>query len=127
MFDPWYNMRRYLVWTFILIVFLIVTGVAVAKDYTKIIPLHPDDTGSQYCFIKVTIKQVGDEVIKEEVLECADGRKKFDGPTYWELFADFYYAEMNTPVYCRKYDRGNHAFKSFGTVCLTENGKWEVK
>ena len=68
MFDPWYNMRRYLVWTFILIVFLIVTGVAVAKDYTKIIPLHPDDTGGQYCFIKVTIKQVGDEVIKEEGL-----------------------------------------------------------
>ena len=127
MFDPWYNMRRYLVWTFILIVFLIVTGVAVAKDYTKIIPLHPDDTGGQYCFIKVTIKQVGDEVIKEEVLECADGRKKFDGPTYWEPFADFYYADMNTPVYCRKYDRGNHAFKSFGKVCLTENGKWEVK
>ena len=54
-------------------------------------------------------------------------RKKFDGPTYWELFADFYYADMNTPVYCRKYDRGNHAFKSFGKVCLTENGKWEVK
>ena len=127
MFDPWYNARKYLVWTFILIIFLIVSGIAVAKDYTKIIPLHPDDTGEQYCFIKVTIKQVGDEVIKEEVLECADGRKKFDGPTYWELFADFYYADMNTPVYCRKYDRGNHAFKSFGTVCLTENGKWEVK
>ena len=127
MFDPWYNARKYLVWTFILIIFLIVSGIAVAKDYTKIIPLHPDDTGGKYCFIKVTIKQVGDEVIKEEVLECADGRKKFDGPTYWELFADFYYADMNTPVYCRKYDRGNHAFKSFGKVCLTENGKWEVK
>ena len=75
MFDPWYNARKYLVWTFILIIFLIVSGIAVAKDYTKIIPLNPDDTGGQYCFIKVTIKQVGDEVIKEEVLECADGRK----------------------------------------------------
>ena len=127
MLDPFNNMRRYLTWTFILIIFLIVTGIAVAKDYHKIIPIDPKDTGGQFCFIKVTIKQVGDEVIKEEVLECADGRKKFDGPTYWELFADFYYAEMNTPVYCRKYDRGNHAFKSFGTVCLTENGKWEVK
>jgi len=91
-------------------------------EYDKILPLK-----DQYCFIKVTIKQVGDEVVKEEILECADGRKKGGGPTYWELFADFYYADLNTPVYCRKYDRGNHAFKSFGTVCLTENGKWEVK
>ena len=121
MLDPFGNMRKYLVWTFILIVFLLMSGIAVGKDYHKIIPLNPEDTGGQYCFIKVTIKQVGDEVIKEETLECVDG------PTYWELFADFYYADMNVPVYCRKYDRGNHAFKSFGTVCLTENGKWEVK
>ena len=127
MLDPFFNMRKYLTWTFILIIFLLITGIAVAKDYKKIIPINPEDVGGQYCFITVTIKTVGDEVIKEEKLECADGRKKFDGPTYWELFADFYYAEMNTPVYCRKYDRGNHAFKSFGTVCLTENGKWEVK
>ena len=127
MFDPWYNARKYLVWTFILIIFLLISGIAVAKDYTTIKPINPDEVNGQFCYIKVTIKQVGDEVIKEEVLECADGRKKFDGPTYWELFADFYYADMNTPVYCRKYDRGNHAFKSFGTVCLTENGKWEVK
>ena len=127
MIDPFGNMRKYLIWTFILIVFLLMSGIAVGKDYHKIIPLNPEDTCGQYCFIKVTIKQVGDEVIKEEILECADGRKKFDGPTYWELFADFYYADMNVPVYCRKYDRGNHAFKSFGTVCLTENGKWEVK
>ena len=129
MLDPfnYEKVKRYLTWTFILIIFMLITGIAVAKDYDKIIPLNPEDTGGQFCFIKVKIKQVGDEVIKEEVLECADGRKKFDGPTYWELFADFYYADMNVPVYCRKYDRGNHAFKSFGTVCLTENGKWEVK
>jgi len=120
-------MRKYLVWSFILIIFLLISGIAVAQDYKKIIPINPEDTGGQYCFITVTIKTVGDEVIKEEKLECADGRKRNDGPTYWELFADFYYADLNTPVYCRKYDRGNHAFKSFGTVCLTENGKWEVK
>ena len=129
MLDPfsYEKVKRYLTWTFILIIFMLITGIAIAKDYQKIIPLNPEDTGGQYCFIKVAIKQVGDEVVKEEILECADGRKKFDGPTYWELFADFYYADINVPVYCRKYDRGNHAFKSFGTVCLTENGKWEVK
>ena len=64
------------------------------------------------------------EILLETKMVCRDGNV---GPTYWELFADFYYADMNTPVYCRKYDRGNHAFKSFGKVCLTENGKWEVK
>ena len=68
MLDPFGNMRKYLVWSFILIVFLIISGIAVAKDYTKIIPLNPEDTGGQYCFIKVTIKQQGDEVIKEEGL-----------------------------------------------------------
>ena len=62
------KVRRYLTWTFILIIFLIVTGIAVAKDYHKIIPIDPKDRGGQFCFIKVTIKQVGDEVIKEEVI-----------------------------------------------------------
>ena len=127
MFDPWYNMRRYLVWTFILIVFLIVTGVAVAKDYTKIVPINPDEVNGQFCYIKITIKEVDNEIIKEEILECADGRKRFDGPSYWDLFAEFYYTDINTPPYCRKYDRKNHAFKSFGTICLTKNGDWEVK
>ena len=68
MLDPFGNMRKYLTWTFILIIFLLISGIAVAKDYTKIIPLNPEDTGGQYCFIKVTTKQVGDEVVKEEIL-----------------------------------------------------------
>ena len=95
--------------------------------WNKITEIKPKNTDDQYCFVKVIIKESNNQIIKEEILECSDGRKRSDAPTYWELFADFYYAEMNTPVYCRKYDRGNHAFKSFGTVCLTENGKWEVK
>ena len=119
-----------MVWTFILIIFLLVTGIAVGGEkvlHSKIKSIEPEKVDGQYCFVKVEIVQEGDTITKREILECADGRKKFDGPTYWELFADFYYADMNVPVYCRKYDRGNHAFKSFGTVCLTENGKWEVK
>ena len=127
MFDPWYNMRRYLVWTFILIVFLIVTGVAVAKDYTKIVPVNPDEVNGQFCYIKITIKEVDNEVIKEEILECADGRKRFDGPSYWELFAQFYYVDVNTPEYCRYYSRSGHTFKTPGKVCLDTNGEWEVK
>jgi hypothetical protein len=60
-------------------------------------------------------------------LECADGKKKPDGMGYWELFAQFYYHDVATPEYCRKYSRPNHAFKSYGKVCLDKNGEWEVK
>ena len=45
-------------------------------------------TNGQYCFIKVIIKQKGDEIIKEEVMECADGKKRQDGLGYWDLFAN---------------------------------------
>jgi len=39
MLDPFGNMRKYLTWTFILIIFLIISGVAIAQDYKKIIPI----------------------------------------------------------------------------------------
>ena len=129
MLDP-HNYRqimKYLTWTFILIVFLIMSGIAVATEYTKIRPINPDEVNGQFCYIKVTIKQKGDEVVKEEILECADGRKRFDGPSYWELFAQFYYTDVATPEYCRYYSRPNHALKSFGKACLKINGEWEVK
>ena len=77
MLDPFFNMRKYLTWTFILIIFLLITGIAVAKDYKKIIPINPDDVGGQYCFITVTIKTVGDEVIKEEIGESEEGEVLF--------------------------------------------------
>ena len=64
---------------------------------------------------------------KEEELYCSDGRKGIDTPGYWELFAQFYYRDVTTPEYCRYYSRKNHAFKSFGKVCLNENGEWKVK
>ena len=66
-------------------------------------------------------------IIKEETLECADGRKKVDGPSYWELFAQFYYRDVATPEYCRWYSRKNHVFKSFGKTCLNKDGEWKVK
>ena len=40
MLDPFGNMKKYLTWTFILIIFLIISGVAVAQDYKKIIPIN---------------------------------------------------------------------------------------
>tara|TARA_A200000159_G_scaffold100994_1_gene93695 strand:+ start:1504 stop:1899 length:396 start_codon:yes stop_codon:yes gene_type:complete len=131
MFDPRFNLKRYLTWTFIMIVFLLASGIAVAKDenfYSKILPIDPEEVNGQYCFIKVTIKQKGDEIIKEEVMECADGKRKADGLGYWDLFAQFYYHNTtNMPQYCRYYSRPGHAFKSYGTTCLQPNGTWEVQ
>ena len=81
----------------------------------------------QYCFTKITITTEDDVVTKEEKLICADGRKNFDEPGYWELFSEFYYRDTNAPRYCRQYDRPNHAFKTPGKACLTKNGDWEVQ
>ena len=68
------------------------------------------------CLIKETI------TTKEEKLECKDG---YDGPNYWELFAQFYYSGISIPAYCRPYARPNHPFKTPGMLCLSENGVWE--
>ena len=62
------------------------------------------------------------EITKEEVLKCKDG---YDGPGYWELFAQFYYSGISVPPYCRQYARPNHPFKTPGMLCLSENGVWE--
>ena len=103
-------------------VFIWSSAMAEPVSYPKIKELD-----RQHCYIKVVIEQQGNKVVKKEILECADGRKNFDTPGYWELFSEFYYRDSSTPEYCREYSRPNHAFKTFGTVCLDKNGKWEVK
>jgi len=95
--------------------------------WNKITEVKPKNTADQYCYVKVIIKESDNQIMKEEILECADGRKRADGPTYWELFAEFYYTDMAQPEYCRKYDRKGHAFKTPGKVCLKINGEWEVR
>ena len=95
--------------------------------HSKIVSIQPEKTDGQYCFIKVIIKQEGDTIVKEEILECADGKKGIETPGYWELFAQFYYRDVSTPEYCRYYTRPKHALKSFGKVCLKVNGEWEVQ
>ena len=55
-------------------------GKNVKVEYDKIQPLK-----DQYCFIKIEIKEINGEIVKQEVVECADGRKAYDGPSYWEL------------------------------------------
>jgi hypothetical protein len=95
--------------------------------WDKITTVKPKNVADQYCYVKVIIKESDNQLIKEEILECADGRKRADGPTYWELFAEFYYTDMAQPEYCRRYSRNKHAFYSPGKVCLKLNGEWEVR
>ena len=95
--------------------------------WNKITEIKPKDVADQYCYVKVIIKESDNQIIKEEILECADGRSRVDAPTYWQLFAEFYYTDMHQPEYCRKYDRKGHAFKTPGKVCLKLNGEWEVR
>ena len=122
MIDPFNNQRKYMIWTFILIIFLIVSGIAVAGEKSEWLNDNP-------CMIKVvTTEKCLDsqclikEITKEEVMECKDG---YDGPNYWELFAQFYYSGLSVPPYCRQYARPNHPFKTPGVICLSEDGDWE--
>ena len=166
MLDPFNDMRRYLVWSFILIIFLILSGIAIAdnhdldldkKSFAEVqeiewhnadgtiqrsikvedgsqkvlydnVKVMENDAG-QYCYIKVIIKESANgDISKEEKLYCSDGRHGHnDTPNYWELFAKFYYNNVDTPEYCRYYSRKKHAFKSFGKVCMNKDGEWRVK
>ena len=124
MIDPFNSQRKYMIWTFILIIFLIVSGIAVAGEKSQWLNDNP-------CMIKiVTTEKCLDsqclikEITKEEVMECKDG---YDGPNYWELFAQFYYSGLSVPPYCRQYARPNHPFKTPGMMCLSTDGVWEVQ
>ena len=101
MLDPFNNLRRYMTWTFVLIVFLIITGIAGANENGdlsgEIYPVSKVNTtegvievtrdedvmsqkikerwvtpDGQWCFVTVVIKQEGDSIIKKEELHCSD-------------------------------------------------------
>ena len=126
MIDPFSNFRKYMMWTFILIIFLIISGIAVAGEKSewlndnpcmiKVIITEKEICKDSMCLIKQTITE------KEEVLKCKDG---YDGPNYWELFAEFYYSGITVPAYCRPYARPDHPFKTPGMLCLSKDGVWE--
>ena len=95
--------------------------------YDTVKGYEPKKVDEQYCYVKVEILQKGEDIVKQEILECADGRRGINTPSYWELFAQFYYRDVSAPEYCRYYSRPNHVFKSFGKTCLNKNGEWEVQ
>jgi len=112
-------MKTYHFYTIVLISLLVVASIATAGEKSKWLNENP-------CMIKVVITNtvVGDvtTTTKEEILECKDG---YDGPNYWELFAQFYYSGITVPAYCRPYARPSHPFKTPGMLCLNEKGVWE--
>ena len=103
--------------------------------------LTPD---GQWCFVTIVIKHEGDSIIKKEEIHCSDTKhgltqdqeierlkklielEKARKPGYWELFAEFYYSDLNAPLYCRKYAKPKSILKIPGTVCLDPTGKWKV-
>ena len=77
MFDPFHNMRRYIVWTFILIIFLLITGIAVAGEqvlHSKIKSISPDKVDVNIVLLKLKLVQEGDTITKKRNFKCADGR-----------------------------------------------------
>ena len=111
-------MKSYHFYTIVLISLLVVASIASAGEKSQWLNENP-------CMIKVVITNtvVGNvtTTTKEEILECKDG---YDGPNYWELFAQFYYSGITVPAYCRPYARPSHPFKTPGMVCLNEKGVW---
>ena len=119
-------MRPILLATLIMITLLILGNYALGGEKSEWLNENP-------CMIKIVIKEKEIckdsmclikeiQTTKEEVLECKDG---YDGPNYWELFAQFYYSGITVPAYCRPYARPSHPFKTPGMLCLNEKGVWE--
>ena len=112
-------MKPMLFATLIMITLLLLGNYAMSGEKSEWLNKNP-------CMIKVVITNTEVNGIttttKEEKLECKDG---YDGPNYWELFAQFYYSGITVPAYCRPYARPNHPFKTPGMLCLNEKGVWE--
>ena len=112
--------KIFLILTMVLISILILTTMANAEQSKS------EWLNDNPCMIKIIITNTESNGVskttKEEKLVCKDG---YDGPGYWELFAQFYYTGITVPAYCRSYARPDHPFKTPGMLCLNENGVWE--
>ena len=112
--------------TLLLITFILIANYAFGGEKSQWLNDNP-------CMIKVITKQIETckdskcliketKITKEEVLKCKDG---YDGPSYWEMFAQFYYSDLTVPAYCREFARPDHTFKTPGLICLDEDGDWK--
>ena len=114
--------------TLLLITFILIANYAFGGEKSQWLNDNP-------CMIEVVTKQVEickdskclikeTQIVKEEVLKCKDG---YDGPSYWEMFAQFYYSDLTVPAYCREFARPDHPFKTPGLICLDEDGDWKER
>ena len=71
------------------------------------------------CVIQKIYTPDGKNLLETKMV-CRDGNV---GPTYWELFAEFYYSGVSDQEYCR-YIKGNNIFKLPKKVCLNKDGTW---
>ena len=58
------------------------------------------------------------ETLVETKMICSDGHV---GPSYWSLFAEFYYQGISVPEYCR-FVKGTLGLPK--KVCLNKDGTW---
>ena len=104
--EPNFNVMFFIV----LILAILIWSGAIAKDET------PKFTMSNCVIEDIYQENIENEVSRKMI--CRDG---VIGPTYWQLFAQFYYGQDNVPAYCRKVEGGLIP----DTVCLTNEGTWE--
>ena len=60
-------------------------------------------------------------IVLREKMVCRDG---YIGSSYWEIFAQFYYNNVDVISYCRWIDRKGSCLSHIVKVCLTEEGEW---
>ena len=97
---------------------IFVTMIVIMCIYSITNTAHGKSTESN-CVIQ-KIYTPDKEILLETKMVCRDGNV---GPTYWELFAKFYYAGVSEQEYCR-YVKGEGLFKLPKKVCLNEDGTW---
>ena len=101
------NYRRYLILTVLLITIILLSTAVAGKGVG--------------CVIQQIYTPDGENLLEEKMV-CRDGNI---GPTYWELFAEFYYGNAdNIPEYCRKVKRKGQAFYIPKKICLDKTGQW---
>lgn len=81
-----------------------------------------DENQPKFTKSNCVMEIIYDENMENEVSKKVVCRDGVVGPTYWQLFAQFYYNGNEVPPYCRKIS--NNGWKP-KTVCLTEKGTWE--
>ena len=68
--------------------------------YDKIKTMKPKKVDGQYCYVKIVIKQKGDTIVKEEILECGNGRNKFDSLVIGNYLSNFTTEILILSEYC---------------------------